>query len=290
MSLVSRSRLAMGVFVVTALSLQCHQASYHPGATLAAGPDRSAAGTVVSSAAVLTSSDADLARRDPLAYLESCLTNYQKSVQDYACIFEKQEQINGRLLDPQTVEVRFRENPYSVDMTFVENVRECKRALYVAGAWNDSDGRPLVWAKPGGAILRAIVPKVQQPVHGPRAQAASRRTIDEFGFCRTLQVILKYSRKAQAAGVLDLQFIGEGEIDDRPTFIFERRLPYNGDESQYPDRLLVLHIDREWRVPTAVFSYADDAGKELLGSYVFSDVRLNPGYTAADFDPDKINF
>jgi hypothetical protein len=175
-------------------------------------------------------------------------------------------------------------------MTFVGNVRECKRALYVAGAWNDSAGRPLVWAKPGGAILRAIVPRVQQPVHGRRAKAASRRTIDEFGFARTLELILKYSRKADAAGVLDIRFVGEGQLDGRKTLVFERRLPYDGDESQYPDALMIAHIDREWKIPTAVYSYADQDGKELLGSYVFTDVELNPGYSAADFDPDKINF
>lgn len=287
---VQRSRIAIGVFVVTALSLQCHQAAVDPGSTWAASPGGTQAARVATSAAALTGSDVELARRDPLAYLESCLEHYRSSVRDYRCVFEKQEQIDGKVLPPQTAEVNFREEPYSVDMNFTENVRDCKRALYVAGAWTNSAGEPLVWAKPGGAILRAIVPKIQQPVHGKRAQAASRRTIDEFGFCRTLEVILKYSLKARAAGELEMACIGEGEIDGRPTVVFERRLPYNGDENHYPDRLLVVHIDREWKVPTAVYSYADDEGRELLGSYVFSDVALNTGLTSADFDPDQINF
>jgi len=287
---VQRSRMAMAVFVVTALSLQCHQAAVDPGSTLAAMPDTTPASAVVTSAAALTGSDVDLARRDPLAYIQKCLDHYRRSVHDYVCQFEKQEQIDGKLLAPQVAEVRFRENPYSVDMTFVENVRECKRALYVDGAWTNADGEAMVWAKPGGAILRALVPRIQQPVHGKRARAASRRTIDQFGFERTLEVILKFSEKALAAGELDLAFVGEGTIDGRPTFVFERRLPYNGDEAYYPDRLLVLHIDREWKLPTAVYSYADTQGRDLLGSYVFSDVQLNQGLTRSDFDPDKIDF
>jgi len=307
--------------MATALSLQCHQAAVQPVTTTTAALDvqhaavaqpvavapplavaqpaavalpqasvASVRGLTGATPGTLFEDDLALARRDPLAYFESCLAHYQREIRDYHCVFEKQEQLGGRLRVPQKAEVRFRDEPYSVDMTFVENVGDCKRALYVAGAWYDEDGVPQVWAKPGGKLLRALVPKIQQPVNGKRAQAASRRTIDEFGFERTLELIIKYSRKAQAAGELKLEFAGHGQIDGRPTFVFRRLLPYTGDEGVYPDRLLVLHIDREWKVPTAVNSYADAEGQQLLGSYAFSSVVLNPGYDGDDFDPEKIGF
>ena len=79
---VQRSRMAMAVFVVTALSLQCHQAAVDPGSTLAAMPDTTPASAVVTSAAALTGSDVDLARRDPLAYIQKCLDHYRRSVHD----------------------------------------------------------------------------------------------------------------------------------------------------------------------------------------------------------------
>jgi hypothetical protein len=56
-------------------------------------------------------------------------------------------------------------------------------------------------------------------------------------------------------------------------------LPYDGPEGTYPDARMVLHLDQEWLLPTAVYSYADHEGKDLLGSYVFTKVRLNPGLT-----------
>ena len=46
---------------------------------------------------------------------------------------------------------------------------------------------------------------------------------------------------------------------------------------------MVLHLDQEWLLPTAVYCYADHEGKELLGSYVFTNVRLNTGLGDADF-------
>ncbi len=70
---------------------------------------------------------------------------------------------------------------------------------------------------------------------------------------------------------------GEGAIDGRPTYVLIRHLPYDGPNGTYPDALMVLHLDQEWLLPTAVYCYADREGKELLGSYVFTNVRLNTG-------------
>ncbi|MCB9851032.1 MAG: DUF1571 domain-containing protein [Phycisphaerales bacterium] len=276
------------MFVVAALSLQCHQSAVQPGQAFAAEPARIASMSPIKMSA--DDENAALAKRDPIAFFEKCLANYRAKVDDYSCVFAKQEQLGGSIKPLQKAEVRFREEPFSVDMEFFENVREAKRALYVAGKWYDSDGVPQVWAKPGGAILRAIVPRIQQPVAGARAKKASRRTIDQFGFGRTLELIIQYSRKAQAEGKLKLSLVGEGEIDGRPTYVFKRDLPYDGNEDDYPDNLLVVHIDKEWLLPTGVYAYADEAGENLLGSYVFSDVKLNTGLNADDFDPDKIDF
>ncbi len=230
------------------------------------------------------------ASHDPLGFLEYCREHYQSTVQDYACTFVKRECLRGKVRDQQTAVVRFREEPFSVDMTFVENIGECKRALYVEDMWVDDDGNELAWAEPGGAIVRVFISKIQQPIHGPRAKKASRRTIDQFGFGRTLDLVLQYSRKAQQEGVLCLKYVGTGQVDGRPTYVLERMLPYNGSEEPYPDRVLVLHIDQEHLLPTACYSYADEKREVLLGSYVFRDVHLNNGYEDKDFDPEYIGF
>lgn len=231
-----------------------------------------------------------MARTDPLGFAEYCLNRCRERIKDYRCTFIKQEKINGTLLDPQTVDVRFRSDPFSVDMTFVENVRSCARALFVKGKWKNDDNQDLAWVKPGGAILRAIVPRIKQPIHGPRAEKESRRTIDQFGFERTLELIIEYARKSEAEGMLDVRYIGTGEVNGRPTYLFERHLPYDGDEDRYPDRVLVYQIDQQYLVPVSCIAYADDQMTDLLGSYVYHDVEFNVGYTDSDFDPEKIDF
>ncbi|NOX59225.1 MAG: DUF1571 domain-containing protein [Planctomycetes bacterium] len=229
-------------------------------------------------------------RRDPLGFLKFSWDKCNKEITDYRCTFTKLERVKGELRPEQITDVRFLREPFSVDMTFTKNVAECKRALYVVDKWVDDEGNQQAWAKPGGAIVRLLISKILQPIHGSRAQNASRRTIDQFGFGKTFELFIYYSEKAKANGELTLRYVGHGEIGGRPTYKIERILPYDGDEANYPDNLLILHMDQETLLPVGCFAYSDEAGKELLGSYIYTDVVLNPGYEPKDFDPDLINF
>lgn len=247
-------------------------------------------GPIDEPAASTTPDYEDFAERDPMGFLRFCWDGYKKNVTDYRCTFTKHERIMGELKPKQIADVRFREAPFSVDMTFTKNIGECKRALYVANKWLDDEGNQQAWAKPGGAIVRLLISKILQPIHGARARKASRRTIDQFGFGKSFELILRYCVKAQAEDALILRYVGLGDVEGRATYKFERILPYDGDEANYPDHLLVFHIDREMLLPIACYAYSDQAGEDLLGSYVYTDVVLNLGYVAEDFDPDIINF
>lgn len=234
---------------------------------------------------------AELARRDPEAFLIHCRSAYdRRNVRDYSCTFTTQQLVAGKMTPVQESAVRFREDPFSVDMEWVKNATAAKRALYVEHAWTDQSGRELAWFKPAGALIKFFIPKLKQPIDGPRAKAASRRTLDQFGFRRTLQLIIKYTRRGRLNGELELHYVGEGQIDQRPTFVFERHLPFTGREEPYPDALLRYHIDQQWLVPTGCFSFDDHEGTELLGSYVITDVQFNIGLGDDDFDPYKIGF
>jgi len=270
--------------------LQCHEPATpvpHTGSVLA-----EVSAPVAAPASTHRKVDVlDMAEHDPFRFLIYCKNRYAKrNVQDYTCLFTSQQRVGNEMTPIQESRVRFRENPYSVDMTWTKNATAAERALYVKSAWKDGRGRELAWFKPAGAIIKLLVPKIKQRVDGVRAKAASRRTLNQFGFRRTLDLIIKYAKLGQDNGDLKLAYVGEGAIDNRPTYVFERRLPFNGHEQPYPDRLLRYHIDQKWLVPIACFSYADRGGNDLLGSYVFSDVRFNVGLDDDDFDPQKNGF
>jgi len=238
----------------------------------------------------LTISNDELAATDPLAFLRSALQRYQKSVSDYTCTFTKQERIGGKLGPEQQIQVRFREMPFSVLMEWTRNPEQARRVLYVQGQWQNDEGEDLAKVEPQGAIARLLVKSVALPISGSAAKAQSRRTIDQFGFGNALKLIIDYASRAIASGKGSLVYEGPGEIDGRKTWIFKRTLPYTADGGEWPDRILIVHIDREWLLPLACYTYADDARRTVLARYEFSEVRLNTGLTPRDFDPQANGF
>lgn len=283
---IPKRRGVVGLLVAGAVCVQCHQL---------AAPAGSPADTIrverVYAAAVVTGvtdEHEQLASLDPLAFLYRCREHYRRNYRDYTCTFVKQERIGSRVTPEQVIHVAYREEPFSVNMDWIHNAEEAQEVSYVAGRWPDKNGQDQAWCKPAGAIAKLFISKILQPIHGKRADKASRRTIDQFGFASTLDLIIKYSERSREKGVLDLRYVGRGSTNDRSTYVFERRLPYTGEEEPYPDALLVFHIDTEWLVPTACFSYADKDGEELLGKYVLTDATFNVGLTDTDFGPQTL--
>ncbi len=235
-------------------------------------------------------SNDEMARTDPLGLLRLALQRYQKSISDYQCTFTKQERIRGKLGQEQEIQVRFREMPFSVLMEWTRNPGDARRVLYVQGQWRNGDGEDLAKIEPQGAIARLLVKSVALPINGSTAKAQSRRTIDQFGFGNALKLIIDYAASATQSGQGSLVYAGEGTQNGRPTWILKRTLPYTADGGEWPDRVLIVHIDREWLLPVACYTYADDAQQTMLAKYEFSNVRLNTGLAASDFDAQVNGF
>ena len=225
-----------------------------------------------------------LAKQDPWGLARQGKTMYERQIRDYTCVFLKQERISGKLRDVEEIAVRYREDPKAVYMVWRRNADQAKRALYVDNPEFVNDkGEKLARVEPAGALIRLIVSDIMMPIHGKRAMASSRRSIDEFGFYSTLGLLDRFNHRALEAGVLDLRYEGEGSIDGRPTYVIVRHLPYTGEDGVWPDAKMVMHLDQEWLLPTAVYSYADSEGRRLLGSYILTKVKLNPGLNDGAF-------
>lgn len=282
-----RFRVGTGLLLAGAFCIQCQQlVSDAPNRTTATSvPHSNVAYAAVRTPEPTGDPHVSQLQRDPLAFLRECLARYDRSVRDYECTFTKRELVGGALSAEQVTHVQFRQHPYSVDMTWVKNADKAHRALYVEGKWTGTNGERLAVVEPAGAIARLLVDTVKRPIDGPDARKAARRRIDEFGFRNTLQLILKYCDIAGPRGELGLKFVGESAVAGRPTYVIERHLPYTDEGGPYPDRVLVVHIDKEYLLPTSCTSYADDARTQLLGQYVLTDLRFNAGLTDADFEP-----
>jgi hypothetical protein len=222
------------------------------------------------------------------------LDRYEAEVTDYTCRFVKQEKLKGRLRKPQTMRVKFRDEPLGIFMEWIENADKCDRILFVRGMLpKTKQGVEQAWVDPHGWAIDAILGKrggVKQPIHSALAEAASRRSVEQFGFGSSLRLILKYAMLAKSRNELDFDYLGPSRLNDRATYLFERILPYTGEAGEYPERTLLVHLDRENHMPIGVFAYADDAREDLLGSYVIDNVQLNVGLSENDFDEEALGF
>lgn len=224
-----------------------------------------------------------LAKSDALEFLKSCRQHYLDHVRDYRCEFHMREREAGGLSDPQRIAIKFRENPYSVDMTWLENPAGAKRISYVQDRWV-KDGRQLALVVPSGLGGIVLPGGLKLDIHGREFKKSSNRSVDQFGFRKTLERAIALCEAASGDPAFSLVYAGRGEYESRPQYILERRLPYSEGEGTFPDRLAIFYIDAEWLIPTAVWSYADEQKQRPLGEFITTDVEYNVGLTDADFD------
>jgi len=276
-----RIQILLGILLSVGLSIQGYQLltaeveGLPPAAEVTPAkvrPSQAFATPVPSTPAAAESLEA-FAARDPIGFFDMLLDRYDRSVRDYTCTFTKHELIGGRLSSLQTMEAMFRESPFSLRLTWIKNADKCSRVLYVAGQWI-KNGQQMAVVEPG-AIARLIVPYVMRPIHGTDARKSSRRTMDQFGLQNSLALTAKFSKLAREQNLEALAFVGHGKVKDRETLVFERHLPYTGEEGVWPDRVLVVHIDKELLLPVLCQAYADDDKAVLLGHYQMSDIKLN---------------
>ena len=225
-----------------------------------------------------------LDRLDPIELLRRGRERCAREVQSYSCVFLRQERLDGKLTARQSIRVLYREEPQSVYMIWDRDAVRVKRALYVKDRLLNDNGEELALVEPAGAVIRLFVSQVRIPIHGKEARKSGRFTIDQFGFLRVLDRILRDNARLARLGGLRWTCEGSGVIDGRPTRKLIRRLPYTGAGGAYPDARLVVHLDREWLAPVAIYSFADEHERILLGSYVTTQVRLNPALADSSFE------
>lgn len=231
-------------------------------------------------------SHAEYAAADPIGFARWARQEFEKRVKDYRCTFSKQELVQGKMTKLQVMELRYRHDPESIFMIWKENEDEVRRALYVPSdpAFRESDGGRLARVEPAGSIARLFVTDIMIEIDGDRAKKASRRTIADAGLRGTYRLLEEYNGTAEKNGDLDFRYIGPSSVAGRATYRFERFIPTaKVDGKTYVDARMIFHIDQEHFYPVAVYSFADHEGKKLLGQYLFSNVEINPRFSADDF-------
>ncbi|MBI5722889.1 MAG: DUF1571 domain-containing protein [Planctomycetes bacterium] len=215
------------------------------------------------------------AKTDHIALLDFCLSrcNYPS----YTCTFVKQEVINGRTKEEQTMKVKFNEAPFSVAMEWVKNPPAGDRVIYIEGKYG---GQMLV--RPTNPLARKLCPTAKRYPNGPDAMQNTLRPVNLFGFKKCLISLKEVYEKARQAGDLKQEFGGLRKIGDRQTIALIRHLPPKDD---YPAKKTVTYIDLVWLVPIMIEGTNWDDQFQCM--YLYKDVNFNAAVADADFLPEN---
>ena len=212
---------------------------------------------------------------EALRLLEQAEEGYAE-VQDYTTVLLARERVGGALNSEQAILLKFG-RPFSVYMRWMDGPYQGREGLFVAGAWDD---RFLVQEKQGVArfVTAAISP------HHPRVFQLGRHPVTDVGIGRLLQILVQDSRRAARNGVLAVIDRGRRSVAGRAAHEVEGILPSDPDAGYYCHRV-VVSFDLEHHLPVRAVIY--DWTDQLVEEYTYTQLRLNPGLTTRDFDPEN---
>ncbi len=213
---------------------------------------------------------------DPHRIIISTRASYD-AIEDYTATFIKQERINGTLGLPEVVFMKF-QKPFKVYMKWVEGKKEGQEVLYVEG---NNGGKML--AHPGfggfiGGMLGLILPTFAVSPDGPTAMKDNLHPITDAGIGNMIEKVIQNNDIARANNDLSLVLQGEEPVDGRPCTVVERILPEGGS---YPAHRARLYIDKGYNLPVKLV--LQDWSDELIASYEYTDLVLNPGLEPINF-------
>jgi hypothetical protein len=220
----------------------------------------------------------ELAQKDPVEFLQRCLTKYEKEVAGYTCIFNKQEKVKGKMRKKEEIKIHFREKPFSVRMAWIKGngLLEAQRTLYL-----ETEGYLVA--------VPTLNPfqQVDRMLNDPQVEATSRFPISEFGVYKGAKSTFDAMRAAKEKGTLHVKYEGKmavKEVGGNECFKLVRT-PYNPPEV---DNINELTVYIDCKTLLQVGSVLKDPDGNLIAEYFFLDIKLNPTFDEDQFTRKKL--
>ena len=204
-------------------------------------------------------------------------------VPTYTAVFEKQEVVDGCLLDPQVMEMTLRHEPFGVHMAWLEG-HPGRELLYEDGR---HDGCMLI--NPGGWKGR-LTGTMKLAIDGGLATREARHPVTSLGLERLAKKLLRYRlAELASAGEVQCELTDGHRHDGRPCW--RNVLTYRDENTAGEFRKSILLIDKEWNVPMNVTTYGWPAepcpagrldAETMIEHYEYSDIDFTAHTRIAD--------
>ncbi len=227
----------------------------------------------------------------PLKMAQEALGKIDSNIRDYACTFYKRERIDGELGPMQVIYAKVRHEPFSVYMHFLGPAdlkgQEC---LYVEGR---NDGKLVGHA---GSGWRARLGSVELDPEGMLAMRGQRYPITEMGIRNLTARLIERASGELRFPDCKVQYYHQAKLgrgaNARVTTCLE--VKHENKRPEFSYHLARIYMDNEWGIPIRYEAYdwpQTPGGKpELTEQYTYMNLKINNGFTDADFDRRNPNY
>jgi hypothetical protein len=216
----------------------------------------------------------------PLEWLYEARKNYAAK-KDYVCTLVKQERVQGRLQEQNIILLKFRAEPFSVNMRWLAPREQSGQEVSFINGRNGNKMRVNI---PKG--LKKVVGFVSVDPNDPRVFEHSRHTIYEAGISTLIEQTIRSFESEKRFNKTQVR-IAEYTYNNRRCYRIETIHPPQRDGQFYSYRG-ILYLDKESKLPIRAENYdwpfqGGPAVGELIEVFSFVDLRFNLGLTDADF-------
>ena len=210
------------------------------------------------------------------------LVKINANIRDYSCTIVKRERIDGKLGEHEYMFAKIRSQPFSVYLYFLgpDNVKG-QEVIYVAG---HNDGNMLAHA---GSGVRAMVGTVSLKPQSMLAMQGNRYPVTEIGVENLARRLVEVAEHDKQFGECDVNFYPKAKVNGRVCTCVQVSHPVPRRNFRF--HLARVFIDDELTIPIRyeAYDWPQEAGGQpvLLEEYTYMNVKINNGFTDADFDP-----
>jgi hypothetical protein len=223
-----------------------------------------------------TAQESELIKRastDPIGLLEEGVRLHQEHLQDYEGTFSFRRPEDRGLGELVVCRFKFRAEPFSVALQWIQGASRIDRVLYVKG----QNGNQMM-VHPTGLAGR-LVSGVKVDPHGERATKGGQRPVTQFGLRNALTRVLESYKKDAGQGTLQSSCLGLGELNGARVITLEK---VRSEEK------LIIDLEAKMLSPVRIRHYASDG--RLLAFYQYGDLRFNCGFNDATFSRNANGF
>lgn len=216
----------------------------------------------------------------------AAVANIDANIQDYSAVMVKRERIGNTLNEQEFMYIKIRHKPFSVYMYFLGPPKlRGQEAIYVEG---QNNGNLLGH----GVGIRKIAGTVPLQPTGALAMKGQRYPITEIGFLNLTKRLIQVAEQDKKYGECEVKFYQGAKINKRSATCIQVVHPVRRSNFRFNKAL--VFVDDELNIPVRYEAYdwpATPGGQpQLIEEYTYTDIKLNNGFTDADFDVKNPNY